>query len=389
MVILKSEEEFLMDKKMKQNLILIAFGVTLFAGLMNFHLVCVYIQKVGRIFLPVIVGLIVAFILNVPFTGFENLYRKLFKKISVNPREGAIRGLSLLSTLGVIIFVIILVATMVIPELVSSIKSVYLVIEEKSPVWLSTLSAYGIDTTWITKQLSAIRLENIDFQHIFKNVMSGAGNVLNSALGVATSTINIFVTGAFALVISIYILLGKKTLCIQCKKLLYAHTKTSVADSVCRISRLISETYSRFLSGQCMEAVILGIMITISFSIFRLPYASLIGVLTAVLSFIPYIGAFSACFIGVLLVLLINPFQALISLIVYQVVQFIENQFVYPRVVGGSVGLAPLWTLLAVLIGGNLFGILGMIFFIPLTAVFYQLLKEYTNKKLAKKNLDK
>ena len=132
-----------------------------------------------------------------------------------------------------------------------------------------------------------------------------------------------------------------------------------------------------------VSAICMGVLIFISFSIFRIPYAILIAVLTGVLSFIPYIGAFCACFIGALLVLMVNPLQALLSIIVYQVVQFIENQFIYPHVVGGSVGLAPLWTLVAVLIGGNLFGVLGMVFFIPLVAVLYQLVKEYTNKKQA------
>lgn len=213
--------------------------------------------------------------------------------------------------------------------------------------------------------------------------MTGAGNFLSSALGIATSTISIIVNCFFSLVIALYILLSKKTLGRQCKKLLYVHVRKPIADCIYHVATLISKTYSKFLSGQCIEAIILGVLIFISFTIFRIPYAVLIAVLTGVLSFIPYIGAFFACFIGAVLVLMVNPLQALLSIIVYQVVQFIENQFIYPHVVGGSVGLAPLWTLVAVLIGGNLFGILGMIFFIPLVAVLYQLVKEYTNKKQA------
>ena len=125
----------------------------------------------------------------------------------------------------------------------------------------------------------------------------------------------------------------------------------------------------------------------IAFTIFRLPYANLIAVLTAVLSFIPYIGAFASCGIGALLIIMVDPWQALLSIVVYQVVQFIENQFIYPRVVGGSVGLAPLWTLSAALIGGNLFGVVGMIFAIPITAVLYVLIKDDVNQRLEKKNV--
>lgn len=374
-----------MDKKTRQYLLLITFGVALYACLMNLTSVFGFLQTLGGIFLPVISGLILAFVLNVPLNGFEKLYTRLFRRLKLKPKENLITTLSLFSTLGSILLVIILIFTMVVPELASSISSVYFMILRKAPQWIALLSERGIDTTWISEQLLNIRPEQIDMEHIFKNLMTGAGSVLNSAFNVASSTISVFVTCAFALVISIYILLGKKTLTRQCKKILYAHGQKRIADQVCEIANLINRTYSKFLSGQCIEAIILGFMIYLAFRIFRIPYASLIGVLTGVLSFIPYIGAFCACFIGVVLVLMVNPLQALISLVVYQVVQFIENQFIYPHVVGGSVGLAPMWTLVAVLIGGKLFGILGMIFFIPLTAVVYQLLKGYTNQKLKEK----
>lgn len=366
-------------------MLLIAFGVTLYACLMNLTSVFGTLQTISGIFLPVISGLILAFVLNVPLNGFEKLYTRLFQRLHLNPKENLVTTLSLFSTLGSILLVIILIFTMVVPELASSISSVYFLILRKAPQWIALLSEQGIDTTWISEQLLDLRLEELDMEQIFKNLMTGAGSVLNSAFNVASSTISVFVTCAFALVISIYILLGKKTLTRQCKKMLYAHGQKKIADQVCAVANLINRTYSKFLSGQCIEAIILGFMIYLAFRIFRIPYASLIGVLTGVLSFIPYIGAFCACFIGVVLVLMVNPIQALISLVVYQVVQFIENQFIYPHVVGGSVGLAPMWTLVAVLIGGKLFGILGMIFFIPLTAVVYQLLKGYTNQKLKEK----
>ena len=369
-----------MNSKMKQNMILIAFGVFLYAGLMNFSDIITFSKGLFGIFLPIVSGLIIAFVLNVPMSGFENLYHRLFQKTKHKPSDGLISTISLLSTIGCIILIVILICTMVIPEIASSVRSIYTIIALKSPEWIAKLGEFGVDTTWMSEQLSGI-----DFENLFKNVLTGAGSLLNSAVGIASSTINVFVTCGFALVIAIYVLLGRKTLARQCKMLLYAHTKKNVADRVCYVANLINDTYSKFLSGQCIEAIILGFMIFIAFWIFKIPYASLIALLTGVLSFIPYIGAFCTCFIGVLLVLLVNPVQALISFVVYQVVQFIENQFIYPNVVGGSVGLAPLWTLVAVLIGGDLFGVIGMIFFIPLTAVVYQLLKEYTHKRLKDK----
>lgn len=372
-----------MSKRMKNCMLLIAFGVALYACLNNFGSVIRFFQDIGGLLLPIIGGMIVAFVLNVPVKGFETLYSRLFRKINFQPKNGPLVMLSLLSTLACIVLIVILVSTMVVPQLISSVRSVYLTIQTRSPQWIAFLSEYGFDTTWITKQLSSLSLSQIDVEHIVQNVLTGAGNFLSSALGIATSTISIIVNCFFSLVFALYILLSKKTLGRQCKKLLYVHVRKPIADCIYHVATLISKTYSKFLSGQCIEAIILGVLIFISFTIFRIPYAVLIAVLTGVLSFIPYIGAFFACFIGAVLVLMVNPLQALLSIIVYQVVQFIENQFIYPHVVGGSVGLAPLWTLVAVLIGGNLFGILGMIFFIPLVAVLYQLVKEYTNKKQA------
>lgn len=372
-----------MSKRMKNCMLLIAFGVALYACLNNFGSVIRFFQDIGGLLLPIIGGMIVAFVLNVPVKGFETLYSRLFRKINFQPKNGPLVMLSLLSTLACIVLIVILVSTMVVPQLISSVRSVYLTIQTRSPQWIAFLSEYGFDTTWITKQLSSLSLSQIDVEHIVQNVLTGAGNFLSSALGIATSTISIIVNCFFSLVIALYILLSKKTLGRQCKKLLYVHVRKPIADCIYHVATLISKTYSKFLSGQCIEAIILGVLIFISFTIFRIPYAVLIAVLTGVLSFIPYIGAFFSCFIGAVLVLMVNPLQALLSIIVYQVVQFIENQFIYPHVVGGSVGLAPLWTLVAVLIGGNLFGILGMIFFIPLVAVLYQLVKEYTNKKQA------
>ncbi len=376
-----------MSKRMKNSMLLVAFGVALYACLNHLGSVIDFFQTVSRLLLPIIAGMILAFVLNVPVRGFEKLYTRLFHKLNV--KEDTIRRiplvmLSLLSTLICIVLIVVLVSTMVIPQLINSVRSVYLMIQSRIPQWISFLSSYGFDTSWITTALSSFSLSQINIEHIVQSILSGAGNFLNSALGIASSTISVLINCAFSLVIALYILLGKKNLGRQCHKLLYAHIRTPIADRVYHIASLISSTYSKFLSSQTIEAIILGFMIFLAFSIFRIPYAVLIAVLTGVLSFIPYIGAFCACFIGAVLVLMVNPLQALLSIIVYQVVQFIENQFIYPHVVGGSVGLAPLWTLIAVLIGGNLFGIIGMIFFIPLAAVCYQLLKEYTNQKLAR-----
>lgn len=191
-----------------------------------------------------------------------------------------------------------------------------------------------------------------------------------------TWSINIVVTASFALIISVYMSVGSESLCHHARTLVCAYLKPSHSAWLLKFCRLFRQSFANFLTGQCSEAVILGILMALAFSVFKIPYGSLVGMLTAICAIIPYVGALISCVVSVFLVLLVDPVLAVRCLIVYLAVQFIENQFIYPRVVGKSVGLSPLYTLVAAMIGGELFGIIGIIFFIPLTAVIIELVKE-------------
>ncbi len=366
-----------MDKSFKKLLLLVAFGVALFAALLNFTSVISYAGKVFAIFLPIFVGLIIAFVLNVPMKAFENLLRRIFKKKDFKHKEKLISVLSLVLTLLAIVVVVVLAATLAVPEIVSSVKRIYAQIQAKLPEFIAMLNSYNIDTTKITDFA-----KNININSFLSTITTGAGSILSSVWGFATTTVSGVSTTIFAIVISIYVLLDKKALANHVKKLMYAFLKKETTEKLCEVGALSVETYSKFLSGQTIEAVILGVLIFISFSIFRLPYAALIAFLTSFFAFVPYVGAFASCAIGAFLILLDSPDKVLTCIIVYLVVQFVENQFIYPHVVGSSVGLSPLWTLMAAIIGGNLFGIVGIIFFIPLAAVLYTLLQGHVNKKL-------
>lgn len=374
-----------MEKETKRSLLLITFGIVLFSLLMHFSAVIKLLQRGITLILPIIVGLILAFILNVPMKMFEQLFTRLKKKypkLSKLPTT----NLSLFATLACIVILIGIVYTMFVPGLITSVKSIYNVFTENMPKWLSWLRSNGMDTAWISREVASWDLNKIMTQ-ITGNV-GNVGSALGKVVDATTSAFGVAINALMGFIIAIYVLLSKESLSRQCKKMLYAHLSQKHADKICYIAGLVNNTYSKFFSGQCIEAVILGLLMFIAFSIFRLPYANLIAVLTAILSFIPYIGAFASCFIGALLIVMVDPWKAILSIIVYQVVQFIENQFIYPRVVGGSVGLAPLWTLSAALIGGNLFGVIGMIFAIPVTAVLYVLLKDDANRRLQRKKID-
>lgn len=368
-----------MEKKTKQNLWLVVVGVGLFAALMNLSAVLGFVKSVVGIILPIIVGGILALFINVPMAGIEKRLRKLLRKRKKQPSDKVYRIVSFLLTFIGIALVLTLVFTLLIPELVNSVKGLYVLIEARLPQWIAWLESLDPEAVWLEEMLAGINLEKI-----VQNIGSGANFFLERVVSTVSSAASVVTTAAFGLIISIYLALGKEQIGGHARKLVYAYLKPAWADNILHVARTFSRCFANFLSGQCAEAVILGILMFFAFTIFKLPYGSLVGVLTAVCAIIPYVGALLSGAVSVLLALLISPVLAVRCLIVYLVVQFVENQFIYPRVVGGSVGLPPLYTLVAALIGGNLFGIMGIIFFIPIMAVVIELVKEDAGKRLSR-----
>ena len=364
---------------MKQNLLLVIVGVGLFAALMNLSVVFRFMETVTGLILPVIIGGILALFFNVPMTGIEKRLRRILGKRKKKYSDQFYRGTSFALTLVCIALVLTLVFTLLIPELVSSVRGLYLLIEARLPQWIDYLESLDPETQWLEGML-----EGINLKKIMERLSSGANQFLESVVSTVSSVANTIVTAAFGLIISIYITLGKEWVCRHARKLVYAYLRPAWAENILHISRTFSRSFTNFLSGQCTEAVILGTLMFAAFTIFKLPYGSLVGVLTAVCAIIPYVGAFLSGGISVLLALLISPVLAIRCLVIYVIVQFVENQLIYPRVVGGSVGLPPLYTLIAAMIGGKLFGIIGIIFFIPLMAVVVELVKEDVGKRLGR-----
>ena len=376
-----------MDKKTRQNLLLIACGVAMFAAVTNLNIIKEFLVWLGGLLLPVLAGLVLAFVLSVPMNGIRRGLERLFSRAKKKPGNGALNALSLVLTYLCLVLVIALVGLVAVPEIVNSVKSISTTVKEKWPEWMALLRSWNVDTDAINSAVDQA-LAGLDFGKLLQSALSGAGSVLGSAVDVATTTISGVTTAVFTVIIGSYVLLDKDDLKRHSKMLIYAHLRRSHADRFCQVCSLIQNTFTRFLSGQCMEAVILGLLMFIAFSLFRLPYAGVVAMLTAILAFVPYIGAFTACFVGAVLTLIGQPSKLILCILVYQGVQFIENQFIYPRVVGSSVGLPPLWTLAAALLGGKLFGILGMIFFIPLVAVIYSLVRDNTKSRLKNRGLD-
>lgn len=369
-----------MTAKAKQILLVITLGALIFAGILNLDYVLGALSALLSIFLPVLGGFVLAFMLNVPMRGIEGLLARLAARAKRPPKTSLLRLLSLLLTILFVLLLLFLLITLVIPALAESVTSLYNLVLDRWPEWSEKLSSYGFDPAHINHWL-----DELDLKNLAEKLSASAGSLISSAATAVGSVVTWVFNATVMLVIAIYALLAKGELSRHADKLLRAYTKPATGSYLRHVGELFLQTYSKFLSGQCLEACILGTLIFLVFTVLGIPYAGLIGILAAVFSFIPYIGAFAACAIGALLVLLADPGKFLLCILVYLVVQFVENQFIYPHVVGSSVGLSPLWTLVAVLVGGNIMGLLGMIFFIPLTSVLITLIKECTNRRLAEK----
>ena len=374
------ERNFVMEPKTKQYLLVTVVGVTLFAALLRLSAVLAFAAELVDLVLPILAGGILALFINVPMSGLEKRLKHLFRRARKQPSDKAIHLLSFFITLLGVVLVLVLALTLLIPELVQSFHSLYLQIEANIPRWTAYLSAQNADTGWLMSWL-----EGINWEQLLHKITASIDTVLINAVSAVSATVNIAVTASFALIISIYMSLGSESLCRHARTLVCAYLKPNHAAGLLKFCRAFRQSFANFLTGQCSEAVILGVLMTLAFSVFRIPYGSLVGMLTAICAIIPYVGALISCVVSVFLVLLVDPVLAVRCLIVYLAVQFIENQFIYPRVVGKSVGLSPLYTLVAAMIGGKLFGIIGIIFFIPLTAVILELVKEDACRRLRAK----
>ncbi len=366
-----------MDKKTKQYLLITIMTVILLAALMNFSAVVGFAGEIISLILPIIVGSILALFISVPMNGIKKLLNKFFIQKEKKPSDKFIHILSFVLTIVCVVIVLVIVLTMLIPEIVQSSQNLYEQIKANLPAWRTYLDSREFNVAWLKELLSDINMEQT-----MQQISDGVDALLPNVADAFSSTVNVVVTAAFSIIVSIYITLGRNQVCRHARKLACAYLKAEWSTNILRFCRMFHRSFTKFLSGQCGEAIILGTLMFVAFTIFRLPYGSLVGVLTAVCAIIPYVGAFISCSISIVLTMLLDPTLAIRCSIVYLVVQFIENQFIYPRVVGESVGMPPLYTLVSAMIGGKLFGIIGIIFFIPLMAVVIELVKEDANNKL-------
>ena len=371
-------------RKMRE---LILFTIIILIALWNYKMIFDAIVFILGIVLPFLVGGAIAFVLNVPMSFFEEkiFYNRHLKDKKIANRLA--RPVSLVLTIAVLIGVVVLVMFVVIPELTKTILSLGKTIQAFVPEAQRFLEELFTDNSEIRAWLDSL---NLDVDQIMNSAVSffqnGAGNVLNSTVSAIGSIVSGVTTFVIAFVFACYVLLQKEKLRVQVQKVLYAFLPDKKVESVMEVCSLTSKTFSSFLAGQCVEALILGTMFFVVMSIINMPYALLVGVLIAFTALIPIFGAFIGCFVGAFLILMADPLQALIFVIMFLVLQQIEGNFIYPKVVGSSVGLPSIWVLAAVTIGGSLMGVVGMLIFIPIVSVIYTLFRSSVYKRLRKKH---
>lgn len=369
-------------KRIKQ---MILFSILLIVAFWKYEVIFQMFSYILKIFFPFLLGGAIAFVLNVPMNFLE-------KKISSSKKDSSkkislkmIRFISLGIVVVSVVCIVGVILFILIPRLIHTFQN----IGNQLDLFWNSISLYFDKIGKWTAMLDWVGVDQKNFSgEIQKFFISGTGGLWDSTFKIARGVVRGIINTLIAVVFSLYLLMQKETLGMQVKKVLYAFFRKGRVDAFLEVMRLMYHTFSGFLTGQCVEAVILGSMFVGMLLIFKIPYALLIGILIAFTALVPVFGALAGCLIGTFLIFVTDPVKAMIFIIIFVILQQIEGNFIYPRVVGNSVGLPSIWVLGAVTLGGNLMGITGMLIFIPLVSVLYALFREIVYLKLKKSGIE-
>ena len=376
-------------ENMKKIRRLILFTILILVGLWNYKLLYAGLKILGHVLLPFAVGGAIAFILNVPMVLIED---KVFKKAKNSQKKWAIKLartfsfiLSLLLVAGLISIVVFVVA----PEVWKTLLNLSNMLQETLPKLQARAIRLFEDNPEIVAQIKDM---NFDWGKMLGEFMDsfkvGAGSFIGNTFVAVKNIVSGVSTFFISFVFACYLLFQKEKIGRQVKKLMYAFMPRDWTEILIELGSVTQKTFFNFLAGQCVEAVIMGCLFFVTMSIFRLPYAPLVSVLIAFTALIPIFGPFIGCTVGTLLIHMVDPFKGALFVALFFALQQLEENFIYPHVVGTSVGLPPIWVLAAVSIGGSLFGIVGMLLFVPLASVSYTILRGIVNRRLKEKEIE-
>lgn len=390
-----------LDKENTRQIIkIVIVAIILLAILLNLTQVWNGCKLFLKIISPFIWGLAIAFILNIFMTFYENKVFKFSKSKKRNNKPDTKkhsaadsnikknkleRGLSITLSIITIIAIITIILVLIIPQFTEVVSNFI----RNIPSYLESLKNFAIDITDRVPEINnIIQGIQIDTEALRDGIMNLSKDVLDVTINQISSLLTNIVNFFIAIIFAVYILANKEKLKMKTKKFIFARVENEKAEYILKVSRLARDSFRSFLTGQAKEAVILGTLCAIGMLILDIPYAGPIGALTALTAFIPIVGAFIGGFVGAVLIVAIDPIKALIFIIFIIVLQQVEGNLIYPHVVGKNIGLPSIWVLVALTVGGSLFGIMGMIIGIPIVSILYAIIEENTNKKLKEKNLE-
>lgn len=366
-------------KRFKTALLFAAAVILIYAVIMNIGRLGGLITRIGDVFAPIIAGTVMALILGTPMAFFERFLNFLNAKSKFKKKlpEKAVHFISMILTYILAGMALSFVIIVLIPALTDSVNEIARAVERAYPKVLAFLEKQDIRTD----DIKAI-VDSLDIRSILSTVTSNAGAIVGTLMSSVSGIFSGIINAVTAVIFSVYLLANKKILRRQFNKLLDAYGSERTAPKIKYVVDLVITTFSKFFSGQFLEAIILGVIFFIAMSIFGFPYAPVISMIIGITAFIPYVGAFIGCAIGVLLILFQSPMKALLFIVMFLIIQQLENNLIYPRVVGTSVGLPAIWTFTALIVGGAMYGVVGMLIFIPLASILFTLVKNDVASRL-------
>ena len=377
-------KNFLGDK-FKEYWGIVTYIVILAYVIFNFKKIVSGGGNIISIISPFIIGIAIAFVLNLAMVIFESKLLKFLDYEKYKKYSKLKRPLSVTLTFLSVFLAIVGLIRFIIPQLIDSIST----LTDTIPAYIKSfevlISQYVSDTEILNTLWN-------NFLSAWREILQFTGQIVVSSLsGVVNITVG-FTSGVFnfiiSIIFSIYMLINKERLQLGIKKVLYALSEKKFADKVMYLAKISNETFSSYIGGQFIEAIIIGVLCFIGMIIFKMPYPLLISVLIAVTALVPIFGAFIGTIPAAFIILIIDPMKALWFVVFIIVLQQIEGNLIYPKVVGGSIGLPPIWVMLAMIIGGNTFGLIGILLGIPIFSVIYKVFKEFIEKRLNHKKLD-
>ncbi|MCI6189679.1 MAG: AI-2E family transporter [Clostridium sp.] len=378
--------KFIRDEKTKNYFLLITYAIVLAYVFLNLDTVWNVVVTIIDLIKPFIIGICIAFVLNIPMKFFEE---KVVGKLT-KEKSKLKRPLSLIITIIVLVGLIIGLMTFVIPQLAESCSTLV----KNVPEYVDSLEKFMNKNINSKELLSSDVIEEVYNkilsmgQNIIKIIGQVAGTIVSHALDITMGVTSTIINIVMAFIVSIYILLSKEKLSNQIKKILYAYMKKENVIKFLKVSKIANIKFTNFVRSQVIEACILGVLCFIGMTICSMPYALLISTIIGVTALVPIFGAFVGAILSAFIVLMVSPIKVILFAIIFVVIQQIEGNLIYPFVVGNSIGLSALWVLFAITVGGNAFGVVGMLIGVPLFGVLYTLISITTNKRLEKRNIN-